>query len=107
MITLLTKDNHKLSKPLSNGLFRSVYWHEYKRKCENKNSTNEYRCFLESNLVGVNRFFVLVYSNTDDAKRYKTQRYYLPKGVIKTYNDDVITSSSLEKTFIKNPLNMI
>ena len=34
---------------------------------------NEYRYFLESNFVRVNRFFVLVYSNQDDnAKRFKT-----------------------------------
>ena len=31
--------------------------------------------------------FVLVYSNQDnDSKRFKAQRYYLPKGVIKNYN---------------------
>ena len=28
------------------------------KKSENKNTTNEYRCFLESNFVGVNSFFV-------------------------------------------------
>ena len=33
---------------------------------------NEYRYFLESNFVGVNRLFVLVYSNQDDnSKRIK------------------------------------
>ena len=30
--------------------------------------------------------FVLVYSNQDDAKRFKTKRYYLPKGIIKNHN---------------------
>ena len=45
---------------------------------------NEYRYFLESNFLGVNRLFVLVYLNRDnDAKRYSTQRYYLPKSIIK------------------------
>ena len=49
--------------------------------------TNEYRYFLKSNFVGVNRLFVLVYSNEfNNAKRYKAQRYYLPKGIIKNYN---------------------
>ena len=34
--------------------------------------TNEYRYFLESNFVGVNILFALVYSNQDDnAKRFK------------------------------------
>ena len=31
--------------------------------------------------------FILVYSNQDDnAKRFKTQTYYVPKGTIKNYN---------------------
>ena len=56
------------------------------KKCENKNTTNEYRYLLKSNFVGVNRLFVLVYSNLDDnAERYKARRYYLPKGVIKNF----------------------
>ena len=29
---------------------------------------------------------MLVYSNTDDAKRYTAQIYYLPKAVINSYN---------------------
>ena len=39
----------KLSKILSKGSERSVYWNEYKTKSENKNTTNECRYFLESN----------------------------------------------------------
>ena len=42
-ITLPTKENQKLSKPLSKGFESSVYWSEYKTKRENKNWTNEYR----------------------------------------------------------------
>ena len=34
-------------------------WSEYKAKRENKNATNEYRCFLESSFVGVNNCFGL------------------------------------------------
>ena len=76
-----------LSKLFSKGFERSVYWNEYKTKSENKNTINEYRYFFESNFVGVNRLFVLVYSNQDaDSKRFKTRRYYLPKGIIKNYN---------------------
>ena len=37
--------------------------------------------FLESNSVGVNGLFFLVYANKDEAsERFKTRRYYLPKG---------------------------
>ena len=60
-----------------------------KTKRENKNTTNDIYNFLESNFVGVNRLFVLVYSNQDaDFKRFKAKRYFLPKGLIK--NDNVI-----------------
>ena len=51
------KNNQKLSKLLSKWLERSVYWKGYKTKWE-KSAINEYRYFLESNFVGVNRLFV-------------------------------------------------
>ena len=58
-----------------------------KQRSENKNTTNELRCFLEYNFVGINRLFVLVYLNEDsDPKRFKARRYYLPKDIIKNYN---------------------
>ena len=42
--------------------------------------TNEYIYFHKSNFVGVNKLFVLVYSNQNaDPKRFKTNTYYLPK----------------------------
>ena len=64
-----------------------MYWNEYRTKSENKNTTNEYRYFLESNCVGVNRLVVLIYSDQDNnSKRCKTKRYYLPNGAIKSYN---------------------
>ena len=86
-VTLSSNDNQKLSKLLRKVFERSVYWNEYKTKSKNENTTNEYRYFLESNFVGVNRLFVLVYSNQDaNSKRFKTRRYYLPKGIIDNYN---------------------
>ena len=55
----------------------------------NRNMTHEYRYFLKSNLVVVNRLFVLIYLNREnEAKRFKAQRYYLPKSNIK--NDNVV-----------------
>ena len=43
--------------------------------------------FIKSNFVRVNRLFVFVHSNQDnDSKRFKSQIYYLPKGIIKNYN---------------------
>ena len=66
-------------------------WNENKTKSENKNTTNEYRYFLELNFVGKNQFFVLVYANQDEScKRFRTRRYYLPKDIIESCN--MITS---------------
>ena len=80
LVTLSARDNQKLSKLLGKGFERSVYWNEYNRKGETKTTTNEYRYFLESNFVGVNRLFVLLYLNRDnDVKQFKNGRYYLPK----------------------------
>ena len=60
VITLSARYNKKLSKLLSKGSKRSVYWNEHKTKSEHKNTTSEYRYYLESNFVGFNKLFVLV-----------------------------------------------
>ena len=78
VLTLSARCNQKLSKLLSKGFERSVYWNKHKTKSDNM--TNEFRYFLESNFVGVNKLFVLVYSNENAAsKRFKvlfTKRNY-------------------------------
>ena len=87
VVTLSARGNQKLSKLLSEGFERSAYWNEYKTKSDNKNKTTEFRFFLESNFVGVNRLFVLVYSDQDAAsRRFKAERYYLPKRINDNYN---------------------
>ena len=74
--TLSAKGNQKLPKALIKGSERPVYRNEYKTKSENKVLTSEYRYFLESNFVGVNRLFFLVYINQDaNAKRFNAQKY--------------------------------
>ena len=71
------KDNQNLSKLLNKGFETSVFWNEYKTKNKNKNTTNEYRYFLELNFVGVNRLFGLVYLHQDDnSERFKSRRHY-------------------------------
>ena len=58
-----------------------------KQKLIIKKKQTNLDCFLESNFVGVNRIFVLVYENQDAAfKRFKTKRYYLSKEIINNYN---------------------
>ena len=100
VVTLLARENQKLSKLLSKGFERSVYWNEYNTKYENKNTTNYYKYFLKSNFVGVNRLFVLVYANeANNTKRFNAQKYYLPKGIIKNYN--VMLETRLEKNMLE------
>ena len=41
VVTLSARDNQKLSKLLSKGFERSVYWNEYKTKRDDKIMTNE------------------------------------------------------------------
>ena len=87
VVTLSAKDNQKLLKLLSKGFGRSVYCNEYKTKSEYKNTTNEYRYFLESSFIGVNRSFVLIHLNRyKDIKQFKAQIYYLPESAIKNCN---------------------
>ena len=49
VVTLLAKNNKKLSKLLSKKFERSVYWSKYNTKSDTKNTKNEYRHFLEPN----------------------------------------------------------
>ena len=101
VVTLSAKDNQNLSKLLSKGFERSVYWNKYKTKSDNKNRTNKFRYLLESNFVAVNRLFVVVYSNEDDASnRFKAKRYYLPKPIINNYK--VIING---KNFYEQPID--
>ena len=42
LVILSGIDNQKLSKLPSKGFKREVYWNEYKTKCDNKNTANEF-----------------------------------------------------------------
>ena len=66
VVTLSAKDNQELSKPPKKGSERSVFWNEYETKSENENVVNNCRYFLKSKFLGVNRLFVLNYSNEDN-----------------------------------------
>ena len=76
LITLSARDNQKVSsKFLSKGFERSVYWNEYKTKSKNKNTKNEYRYFLETAFIRINRQFVLIYTNEgDNAKGFNAPK---------------------------------
>ena len=59
----------------------------------NKNTANKFRYFSESNFVGVNKLFVLVYTN----ERFNAKRFNAPKYNLLLLS---ITSSSMKKTFM-------
>ena len=79
IVTLLIEDNAKLSKLLSEGFKRPIYWNEYKvipNKIVNiANNGGEYhlRKLLDSSYQGVKRLFVLAYNNTagDDGLSFR------------------------------------
>ena len=74
---------YELSKLISKGFERSVDWKEYETKRDDKNTTNEFRYFLKSNFVRVNRLFVLVYLNRNiNVKRFNSRIYCLPEGLL-------------------------
>ena len=64
----INKRQPKWSKLLSKGFEYQLVGMNIEKKRGNKIAINidKYRYFLESNFVGVNRFFVLVYSNQDE-----------------------------------------
>ena len=66
IVTLSSKDNVNLTKQLSDGFKRSVYWNKYKPKIELKNADNDNltRFNLDTFSQGVERLFVLVFNNT-------------------------------------------
>ena len=66
VVILSAKYNQKLSELLSKESKISKYWNEYKTKRKNKNNTIEYRYFLESNFIGINRLFFSIYPNQNN-----------------------------------------
>ena len=98
IVTLSVEDNLKLSKLLSEGSGRSIYWNEYK-VTPNKiieiaanNDIKYIRELLDSSCQGVNRLFVLAYDNAAgnnqvSADSYK--KYFLPRVKIENYNIEI------------------
>ena len=61
IVTLKTKDNTKLSKLLSEGFRRSVYWNKYEVIPNKIYNANDYiRESLDSSYQGVKRLFLLM-----------------------------------------------
>ena len=97
-MTLWTEDNVKLSKLLSEGFKRSVYWNKYKvidNIVVNINATNEekhIRKLIDSSFQRIKRLFVLVYDNTAGGSQVSVdsfKKYFLPRVEIENYNTEI------------------
>ena len=109
IVTLSTEDNAKLSKLLSDGFKRAVYWNKYK-VIDNKgveiaaNNEEKYiRELFDSSYQGVKRSFVLGYDNSADDNQVSVdsyKNYFLPRVKIETYNIEIDG-----KNFYDQPIN--
>ena len=90
IVTLSTEDNAKLSKLLSEGFKRSVYWNKYKIIPSKTCNENDYiREVFDASYQGVKRLFVLAYRDRRGANRFTDdsyRRYFLPKVKIENCN---------------------
>ena len=96
VVTLSTEDNAKLTKQLSEGFKRPVYWNKYKA-IDNKvveiiaaNAEKHIRELLDSNYQEAKRLFVFAYNNTADDENQVSvdsfKKYLLPRVKIENYN---------------------
>ena len=85
VVTLPIKESIKLTKQLSKGFKRSVFWNEYKSKIETHelDNNNLKRIPLDSSFQGLNRLFVLAFNTTEnDANKFERnshQKCFLPR----------------------------
>ena len=98
IVNLSAEDNSKLSKLLSEGFKRTVYWNEYKvigNKIVEIAANNEekyIRELLDSSYQGVKRLFVLAYYNTEGNNQvsiHSSKKYFLPRNKIENYNIEI------------------
>ena len=92
IVILSTNYTTHLTKLLSEGFKRSVFWNEYKVKRHTvaANANNHWSALLDASFEGVNRLFVLAFNVTaGDAglvNKEGYRKYYLPRVDIKKYN---------------------
>ena len=101
IVTLKTEDNTKLSKLLSKGFQRPVYWNGYKVIPEKIYASNEnIRILIDPSWQGINRLFVLAYLNDVTSTANSYRKYFLP--TIKTENYNIEIDG---RNFYDQPIN--
>ena len=105
-VTSKTEDNTKLSKLLSEGFKRPIYWNKYKVIFKNYN--DEYiRERIDASFHGVNKLFILPYergNNVTDEKSYK--KYFLPRVKIEIYNIELMVEIFMISQLMTQLTNM-
>ena len=90
VVTLNIEDNAKLSKLLSKGFKRSVYWNKYQAILKDHAANNYIREWLDASYQGVNKLFVLPYAHGDNITNESSYRkYFLPRLKIRNYNIEI------------------
>ena len=93
IVTLSIEDNAKLSKLLSEGFKRPVYWNKYKIIPNKTYNENDYiRELLDASYQGVKKLFALAYKDHGGANTVTVdshRRYFLPRVKIENYNIEI------------------
>ena len=93
IVTLSKEDNAKLSKLLSEGSKRPVYWNKHKIIPNKTCNENDYvRELLDASYQGVKKLFVLTYRDRDGANRITVdsqRRYFFPRVKIENCNIEI------------------
>ena len=93
IVTLSTEGKVKLSKLLSEGFKRPVYWNKYKIIPKKTYGENDYiRELLDASYQWVKRLFVLAYRDRGGANRGTAdfcRRYFHPRIKIENYNIEI------------------
>ena len=84
VVSLSTQENAKLLQQLKSGFKRVINWNKCLSKPELLAQNPNLNHLVEPSFQGVNRLFVLAFSN--DNHRISTKRYNLPDVEIKDYN---------------------
>ena len=98
IVTLSAEGNVKLSKLLSEGFKRPIYWNKYKVidnilvEITVNNEEKYIRELLDSSYQGVKRLFVLAYNDTAGNNQVSVdsfKKYFLPRFKIENYNIEI------------------
>ena len=90
VVPLSTEDNAKLSKLLTEGFKRSVYWNEYKVIPEQRyNANDNIRKLIDPSWQGIKRLSVHAYLNDANSTANSHRKYFLPRAEIKNYNIEI------------------